>query len=108
MGTFVSNMVQGPGLNLYEHFVRMVLFLQASLHSAFSQCGPIYYISLPLSPCNDGIISDTSEATPTDVPSISMETEYAFVTFFSSLAAKSALLNTHRTLHIGRRIIKAS
>lgn len=77
------------------------LFLQAFLDMTFSKFGLIYYISLPQSPLHDDIISKTSDSTP-----IPMETEYAFVTFYSSLAAKKALLKSKNSLKFGSCSIK--
>ena len=80
--------------------------MQAALHSAFFQYGLIFDISLPLSPANnEPIHSEGIEATP----SVSMETEYGFVTFYSALAAKAALASMRSTpLRIGNHIVKAS
>ena len=86
----------------YVHFHCM----QASLRSAFFEYGLIFDISLPLSPANnEPIHCEGSEATP----SVSMETEYGFVTFYSALAAKAALASMRSTpLRIANHSVKAS
>lgn len=81
------------------------LSLQAFLDTTFSKFGLLYSISLPQSPLHDDIISKTSDPTQ---PSIPMKTEYGFVTFYSSLAAKQALLKSKNTLKFGGCSIKVS
>lgn len=77
------------------------IFLQAFLDKTFSKFGLVYYISLPQSPLHDDIISKTIDPTP-----IPMETEYGFVTFYSSQAAKQALLKSKNSLKFGSSSIK--